>query len=214
MGVSLGRIDGAEKVAGQAVYAGDLRLPGMAYAKVLRSPVPHARIRRIDSSQGERAAGCARRSHARQFKSASNSFGAYVRDQQIIATDKVRYAGDMVAAVAATEPGIAADALELIEVEYEELAAVFTIEDALKDGAPLVHEKLEGRKDPGYGRGGAHIVHDRSNICFHFRHERGDIEAGLQRRRIRFSKIPSIFPARSTIRWSRTSASRSSKATS
>ena len=69
VGVSLSRIDGAEKVAGQAVYAGDLRLPGMAYAKVLRSPVPHARIRHIDSSQGEGAAGCARSSDPRQFES-------------------------------------------------------------------------------------------------------------------------------------------------
>ena len=102
-------------------------------------------------------------------------------DQQILATDKVRYAGDMVAAVAATQPSIAAAGIRhLIDVDYEELPAVFSIEDALKEGAPLVHEKLEGRKDPGYGRGGSHIVHDDSNICLHFRHQRGDIDAGFK----------------------------------
>jgi CO/xanthine dehydrogenase Mo-binding subunit len=179
VGLSLRRIDGAEKVAGQAVYAGDLRFPGMAYAKVLRSPVPHARIRQIDSSKARAMSGVLAVLTRDNLNVVSNSFGAYVRDQQILASEKVRYVGDMVAAVAATEPGIAADALEMVEVEYDELPAVFTVEDALREGAPLVHEKLEGRKDPGYGRGGAHIIHDHSNICLHFRHERGDIEAGL-----------------------------------
>jgi CO/xanthine dehydrogenase Mo-binding subunit len=180
VGLSLRRIDGAEKVAGQAVYAGDLRLPGMAHAKVLRSSVPHARISRIDSSKASALQGVLAVLTRDNLNVAAKSFGAYVRDQQIIACEKVRYAGDMVAAVAAIEPDIAADAAELIEVEYEELPAVFTVEDALKAGAPLVHEKLEGRKDPGYGRGGTHIVHDHSNICFHFRHERGAIENGFR----------------------------------
>ena len=180
VGVSLGRIDGAEKVAGQAVYAGDLRLPGMTYAKVLRSTVPHARIGRIDATNARALPGVLGVLTRDNLKLASTSFGAYVRDQEILAMEKVRYAGDMVAAVAATEPGIAAQAVELIDVDYEELPAVFTIEEALRDGAPLVHEKLEGRKDPGYGRGGAHIIHDRSNICFHFRHQRGDVEAGFR----------------------------------
>src|SRR5882724_1052732 len=179
VGVSLSRIDGAEKVAGQAVYAGDLRLPGMAYAKVLRSPVPHARIRHIHSSQARAMPGVLGVLTRDNLNLASNSFGAYVRDQQILASEKVRYVGDMVAAVAATEPGIAADALGLIDVEYDELPAVFTFEDALVKNVPLVHETLENRKDPGYGRGGKHIVHDHSNICFHFRHERGDVEDGF-----------------------------------
>ena len=180
VGVSLGRIDGAEKVAGQAVYAGDLRLPGMIHAKVLRSTFPHARIRRIDTAKARALSGVLGVLTRDNLNLASNSFGAYVRDQEILATEKVRYAGDMVAAVAAMEPAVAAQATELIGVDYEELPAVFTIEEALKDSAPLVHEKLDGRKDPGYGRGGAHIVHDRSNICFHFRHQRGAIEIGFR----------------------------------
>ncbi len=101
VGVSLSRIDGAEKVAGQAVYAGDLRLPGMVYAKVLRSPVPHARIRHIDASKASTMPGVLGILTRDNLNLASNSFGAYVRDQQILASEKVRYVGDMVAAVAA-----------------------------------------------------------------------------------------------------------------
>jgi CO/xanthine dehydrogenase Mo-binding subunit len=180
VGVNVRRIDGAEKVAGHAIYAGDMRLPGMAIAKVLRSPVPHARIRRIDASKAWALPGVLAVLTRDNLNVASNAFGAYVRDQQILATEKVRYAGDMVAAVAATDGAIAAEAVTLIDVEYDELPAVFTIEDALKERAPLVHETLEGRKDPGYGRGGAHIVHENSNICFHFRHERGAVDEGMR----------------------------------
>jgi CO/xanthine dehydrogenase Mo-binding subunit len=180
VGVNVRRIDGAEKVAGHAIYAGDMRLPGMAIAKVLRSPVPHARIRRIDASKAWALPGVLAVLTRDNLNVASNAFGAYVRDQQILATEKVRYAGDMVAAVAATDGAIAAEAVKLIDVDYDELPAVFGIEEALKEHAPLVHETLEGRKDPGYGRGGAHIVHENSNICFHFRHERGAVDEGMR----------------------------------
>lgn len=179
VGVSARRIDGADKVSGYAIYAGDMRLPGMAIAKVLRSPVPHARIRRIDTSRAAAIAGVLAILTRDTIEVASNSFGAYVRDQQIIATDKVRYVGDMIAAVAAVDAATAEQAVNAIAVDYEELPAVFSIDDALKPGAPLVHQGLE-RRDPGYGRGGSHIVHDNSNICLHFRHEKGDISSGFK----------------------------------
>lgn len=179
VGVSARRIDGADKVSGYAIYAGDMRLPGMAIAKVLRSPVPHARIRRIDTSRAAAIAGVLAILTRDTIEVASNSFGAYVRDQQIIATDKVRYVGDMIAAVAAVDAATAEQAVNAIAVDYEELPAVFSIDDALKPGAPLVHQGLE-RRDPGYGRGGSHIVHDNSNICLHFRHEKGDISGGFK----------------------------------
>ena len=180
VGINIRRIDGAEKVAGQALYTGDLRLPGMAIAKVLRSPVAHARIRGIDTTKARALSGVLAVLSRDNLNVASNAFGAYVRDQQILATEKVRYVGDMVAAVAAIDEATAVEAVKLIEVDYDELPALYTVEDALADDAPLVHEKLENRKDPGYGRGGTHIVHDRSNICFHFRHERGDVESGFR----------------------------------
>jgi CO/xanthine dehydrogenase Mo-binding subunit len=180
IGTNVRRVDGVEKVSGQGLYAGDLRLPGMAYAKVLRSPLPHARIQRIEAAKAAALPGIVAVVTRDNLNVASNSFGAYVRDQQILATDKVRYVGDMVAAVAAVDESAAEEALALIDVEYEELPAVYTIDEALHEGAPLVHEKLEGRKDPDYGRGGAHIVHEQSNICFHFRHHRGDVDEGFR----------------------------------
>ena len=180
VGISIRRIDGAEKVAGQALYTGDLRLPGMAIAKVLRSPVAHARIRGIDATKARAVPGVLAVLTRDNLNVASNAFGAYVRDQQILATERVRYVGDMVAAVAAIDDAVAAEAVKLIEVDYDELPAVYNVEEALADEAPLVHEKLENRKDPGYGRGGTHIVHERSNICFHFRHERGDVDSGFR----------------------------------
>ena len=180
VGISIRRIDGTEKVAGQALYTGDLRLPGMAIAKVLRSPVAHARIRGIDATKARAVPGVLAVLTRDNLNVASNAFGAYVRDQQILATERVRYVGDMVAAVAAIDDAVAAEAVKLIEVDYDELPAVYSVEEALADEAPLVHEKLENRKDPGYGRGGTHIVHERSNICFHFRHERGDVDSGFR----------------------------------
>ena len=180
VGVSIPRIDGAEKVSGQAIYAGDLSLPGMAYAKVLRSPLPHARLVRIDTRKALALPGVFAVLTRDNLNVASNSFGIYVKDQEIIATRKVRFSGDMIAAVAAVDDGVADEAIKLIDVEYEELPAVYTVEEALKTGAPLVHEKLEGRRAPDYGRGGMHLVHEESNICFHFRHHRGDIEAGFR----------------------------------
>ena len=180
IGTNVPRIDGVEKVSGQGLYAGDLRLPGMAYAKVLRSPLPHARVGRIDVSKAAALPGVVAVVSRDNLNVASNAFGAYVRDQQVLATDKVRYVGDMVAAVAAVDEARAEEALQLIDVEYEELPAVYTIDEALRENAPLVHENLAGRKDPHYGRGGAHIVHDRSNICFHFRHQRGAVDQGFR----------------------------------
>src|SRR5262244_3019814 len=145
VGVSIRRVDGMEKVAGQALYAGDFSLPGMAHAKVLRSPLPHARIRRIDVSKATALAGVFAVLTRDNLRVASNSFGVYVKDQQILATDKVRYVGDMIAAV---DESVAEQAVKLIDVDYEELPAVYTVKEALSKGAPLVHEKLEGRKDP------------------------------------------------------------------
>src|SRR5262249_15519139 len=179
VGVSIRRVDGMEKVAGQALYAGDFSLPGMAHAKVLRSPLPHARIRRIDVSKATALAGVFAVLTRDNLRVASNSFGVYVKDQQILATDKVRYVGDMIAAVAAVDESVAEEAVKLIDVDYEELPAVYTVEEALSKGAPLVHEKLEGRKDPHYGRGGAPPLPHPNKIFFYlFPHPR-DVQGGV-----------------------------------
>ena len=172
VGTNVRRIDGADKVSGQCDLRRRFAPAGHGHRQGAAQPAaPRAHSRASTRSKAQRAAGCARGPQPRyDLTVASNSFGAYVRDQQIIATDKVRYVGDMVAAVAAVDGATAQEAVSLIEVDYDELPAVFSIDEALKPGAPLVHEGLE-RRDPGYGRGGSHIVHDDSNICLHFRHE-------------------------------------------
>ena len=107
IGANVRRIDGVEKVSGQGLYAGDLRLPGLVYAKVLRSHLPHSRIQRIDSSKAAALNGVVAIVSRDNLNVASNAFGVYVKDQQILATDKVRYVGDMVAAVAAVDEALA-----------------------------------------------------------------------------------------------------------
>src|SRR4029453_3980524 len=104
------RSDGEDKVTGKAIYTVDVTLPGMAYGKILRSPYAHARLRRVDASQAEKLAGVfaviTRADQARL-----GMFGAAYKDQTIVAVDKVRYAGDPVAAGAGAKEGVAGEAL-------------------------------------------------------------------------------------------------------
>lgn len=180
VGQSIPRIDGPEKVTGRAVYASDVRLPGMVYGKILRSPLPHARIRRIDSSKAASMPGVVAVLTRDNLQVSSPYFGAYIKDQTIVALEKVRYVGDIVAAVAATEEKIAEKALREIEVEYEELPAVLGVDEALSDKAPVIHDENPARKDPRYGHGASLIRHDSTNIFYHFHYERGDVEDGFR----------------------------------
>lgn len=179
VGESIPRVDGREKVTGRAVYTGDITLPGMLHGKVLRSPVPHARIRRIDCTQAEALAGVMAVLTGETLQLASPNLGTQIRDQPVLARDKVRYAGDIVAAVAAIDEATAEEAAKRIVVEYEELPAVLSIEDALEDGAALVHDRLARSKEPSFGRGASSVVHEKSNICHHFRYQRGSVEEGF-----------------------------------
>ena len=179
IGQSIARIDGAEKVTGRAIYASDIRLPGMVHGKILRSPLAHARIRRIDSSKAESVPGVVAVLTRDNLEIGSPYFGAYIKDQPVVALEKVRYAGDIVAAVAASEDKIAERALREIEVEYEELPAVYGVDEALLKDAPIIHDENPARKDPIYGHGASLIRHDGSNIFYHFHYERGEVAKGL-----------------------------------
>jgi CO/xanthine dehydrogenase Mo-binding subunit len=179
IGRNFHRIDGREKVTGTAIYGTDLRIPGMLHGAALRSPVPHARIRRIDASRARSMPGVVAVLTRENLPVKSALFGGIFKDQGIVAVDKVRYVGDIVAAVAATEKEISEEAVKRIDVEYAELPAVLSLDEALRDGAPLVHEKLHGRKNPRYGRGGTDIRHEGTNICLHFRYQHGDIDQGF-----------------------------------
>ncbi len=139
-------IDGVAKVTGRAIYTFDVKLPGMLYGKILRSPYPHAKIKSIDTSRAEKLAGVKgvvtgkdtlgiKQGIWRRFKE--------LCDEEILAREKVRYIGEPVAAVAAVDEDTAEEALDLIEVEYEPLPAVFEPLNAIKEGAPRLHEHAE-----------------------------------------------------------------------
>ena len=176
VGQSIPRVEATEKVTGRALYASDVRLPGMAYAKILRSPLPHARIRRIDASKAAAIPGVVAVLTKDNLDVSSPYYGAYIKDQPVVALEKVRYVGDIVAAVAATDEKIAEQAVHEIEVDYEELPGIFNVEDALSESAAIIHAENPARKDPKYGYGASLIRHDPSNIFYHFHYERGDAE--------------------------------------
>ncbi|MGH7832873.1 MAG: xanthine dehydrogenase family protein molybdopterin-binding subunit [Candidatus Binatia bacterium] len=180
VGQSVPRIDGADKVTGRGVYASDVKLSGMAHAKILRSAVAHARIRRIDASRAAAIPGVVAVLTKDNLKVAAPYFGAYIKDQPIVALEKVRYVGDIVAAVAATEEKIAERALREIDVEYEELPAMFEVDEALASNAPVIHDENPARKDPKYGYGASVTRHDSTNIFYHFHYERGDVDQGFR----------------------------------
>ncbi|MCS7131214.1 MAG: xanthine dehydrogenase family protein molybdopterin-binding subunit [Hadesarchaea archaeon] len=172
VGRDVTRIDAVEKVTGTALYTGDLELPGMLYARLLKSPYAHARIVRIDTGEAEKLPG------VRAIlvgEEAPYRFGIYMADKVMLAREKVRYVGEPVVAVAADTEEIAEQAVELIKVEYEELPAVFDPRDAIKPDAPLVHERLgEYRHAPFiFPKAG-------TNIANHFKLRKGDVEQGFK----------------------------------
>ena len=136
VGKRITRIDAYERVTGQAQYTGDIQLPGMLYARVLRSPHPHARILSIDTSKAEKLPGVKAIVHHENAKVPWSSGGH--THQRFIFNNPVRFVGDAVAAVAATDRHIAEDALKLIEVKYEKLPHVLDPNEALKPDAPKI----------------------------------------------------------------------------
>lgn len=179
IGHSIRRFEGDDKVTGKAIYTGDLQIPGLICGKVLRSPVAHARIDGIDVSKAKCIPGVLAILTKENCNLVNPYFGSIIKDQPVIALEKVRYVGDIVAAVAATDEKTAERALSEIDVSYNEIPSVTTVEEALEPEAPLLHENIRRGKIPQYGRGASYIVHQASNICHHFRYERGDINAGF-----------------------------------
>ena len=146
VGKSVPRIDARQKACGEAVYVFDMKPPGMLVGKMLRSPHPHARILSINTSKAEKLEGVraivtAEDTYKIKFGSNEYFFPRTV-DQLPLESEKVRYIGDEIAAVAAVDEETAQKALSLIEVKYEVLPAVFDAQEAMKPGAPLIHTAM------------------------------------------------------------------------
>jgi CO/xanthine dehydrogenase Mo-binding subunit len=159
IGTSKPRSDAVDKVTGRLKYIGDMEYPQVLHGKVLRSPYPHARIKKIDVKKAQALPGVVAVMTAKDIPG-RNGFGAIVPDQPVICGDKVRYVGDGVALVAAVDEKTAIEALALIDVRYEVLPAVFSPIDAMKSSAPRIH--------------------DSGNLITTSRVEKGDIEEGFR----------------------------------
>lgn len=136
VGKRTARIDAYERVTGQAQYTGDIQLPGMLYARVLRSSLPHAKIINIDTSKAEKLPGVKAVIHYGNAQVPWSSGG--LTHKRFIFNNPVRYVGDAVAAVAATDRHIAEEALGLIEIRYEKIPYVIDANEALKPDAPKI----------------------------------------------------------------------------
>ena len=181
IGKTFRRLDYQTKVTGRAQYLADMAVPGMLHGKILRSPYPHARIIRIDATKAENVSGVMAvltRDDILHDEGIEPFYGPVFKDQTIVATEKVRHVGDPVAAVAALTIDAAEAAMKLIEVEYEELPAVLNIDQALKAGATLVHDSV---KLPTSGFADLAEIKpiEGTNLCTHFRLNRGDIDKGF-----------------------------------
>ena len=161
VGSRMKRTDSLAKVLGTARFTADIKLPRMLCAKVLRSPHAHAKILDIDTSRALKLPG------VKAVVTAGDAYGVkwgvfkYTQDHPMLATDKVRYIGEDVAGVAAVDEETALQALDLIQVDYEPLPAVFTPDEAMKEGAPLIHEQYE------------------KNINIHVHIDVGDVDAAF-----------------------------------
>ena len=176
-GQKASRVDGFDKVTGEAKYTGDLNLPCLLEAKVLRSPFPHARIESINTEKAAALSGVVAILTRDDLEDINPFYGNCLRDRPLVALDKVRFVGEPVAVVAAEDPLIAEEALALIDVRYHELPCLGTVEDALAAGAPLVHESTAGTGE----------FHDiatvgavmKPNVCHYEFYERGDVIRGF-----------------------------------
>lgn len=153
------RKDSVPKVLGSAVYTGDLEMPGMLYGKTFRATIAHGYIKKLDISEAEKVPGVHAILTAKDIPG-KNRYGLSIQDTPVLVDDKVRSEGDPIAFIAAESMEICEEACDKIIIEYEELPAVFTIDEALAPGAPLVHENVAG------------------NLLQHTKLRKGNIEEG------------------------------------
>ena len=183
------RHDGPDKVMGRARYAADIHLPGMLHAKMLRSPYAHARIKNIDASKALALPGVEAVVTAAdlpdispemsdQEEGAAVNYGFYSRN--VLAREKALYRGHAIAAVAASSPHLAEQALDLLEIEYEVLSPVLDAYAAMKDDAAALHERLLTLTNPAQRAGGWGDATKPTNVSNHFEFRLGDPDEGFK----------------------------------
>src|ERR671914_2330622 len=146
IGKTFRRLDYESKVSGQTQYLADMQVPGVCHGRILRSPLPHARIQKIDVESALKVPGVLAiitRDDILRDEGIEPYYGPVFKDQTIVAVEKVRHVGDPVAAVAALDADAAEEALRLIDVEYEELPAVLDVRQALGSSVTLVHDSVK-----------------------------------------------------------------------
>ncbi len=163
VGRSHARTDATAKATGRAVYTEDMVLPNMLYGRILRSPHAHARIRAIDTSAAEALPGVKAVITGQDVSDVPYGVSPARYDQPVLAKERVRFVGDEVAAVAAVDEATAEKALALIRVDYEVLPAVLDPFEAMRDGAPVIHE----------------AARHKHNVCAAVDHAFGDVERGF-----------------------------------
>jgi len=172
------RHDGVDKVTGRAKYGADYAFPGMLHGKVLRSPHAHANIKSIKIDKALKLPGVKAIVTSKDLPQAENkieqagemAINPMYLSMNILAHDKALYDGHAIAAVAATSPHIAEEALRLIEVEYEVLPPVMTVDVATKPGAPILLKDLRNKEEGDKP----------TNVAQHYQFKRGDLEAGFK----------------------------------
>ena len=173
IGAAVGRVEGTDKVNGTAIYGADVHFADALWGKILRSPYPHARIKNIDTSKAWKIPGV--KAIVTGKDEPEHYQGKSIRDIPVLCWDKVRYIGDKVAAVAAEDKDAAEEAIHLIDVEYEELPAVFDVLEAIQPGAPVLHDNA-----PAYDGAPADIMAPAGgNIVNRQTFGKGDVEKGF-----------------------------------
>jgi len=174
VGTAVPRAEGSDKVSGRTLYAADVNLPGTLWAKILRSPHPHARILNIDVSKAQRIRGVKAILTGSQVQ--GHLIGKQIRDMPVLCWDRVRFVGDRVAAVAAESVDAAQEAVNVIDVDYESLAAVFDPLEAMQLSAPRLHDDVTvydgGPKDK--------LAPDLHNGLTRLAYKKGDVEKGFR----------------------------------
>jgi len=181
IGKNFPNINGFEKVTGEAKYCYDLVLQNMLWGKILRSSFPHARIANINTEKAKRLPGVRAVVTYKDFPECYYGVGG-IKDESLIARGKVRYIGDPVAAVAAEDESLAEEAIDLIEVEYEELPAVFDPEESIRENPPaVIHEDRDKYIILGSMTRSIIAWGSRPNVFCHSKIRKGNVEKGFEK---------------------------------